>query len=349
MTATVERRELNGKLGWWHYSFRQRRLVHVVLLGAVIETLWFAFAGFELNHTLPVFVGGFAGSAPLAKCAANAATCAIPFKAPPPFINPITELVIYVLPAICAVALVAPSLAKEFESKSIRFTWTQALTRNQWFLSRAVASFGAALVITGIAQIELYRWIFPHYFQSWPAWGMFAFSGTLAVGISLVLVAVAIFVALTLKRPVAAAIAVAVVSGAVLISASILYPFAISPKTVISSPGFPPFGYTAAAQGSNLIGTAFVTKSGSKVSPAQVALISGQCVKDTIALGTQNIGPQSQSIVSQCMESHNLYFEYSYQPSYRYWELQWVLTAVALAFTVLVTLGALYLTRRIQV
>lgn len=352
MTSTMERRNISTGQAVWQYSFRWRRLVHLVALSVVIETLWFAFAGFEMRNTLPLF-GGLVqrSSAPLTRCTAGASVCAASFKAPPPFVGPITDLLIYLLPAIVAVAFITPSLAKEFESKTARFAWTQSVTRHQWFTSRAAAALAAALMVAGIGQLELQRWVFPHYFQSTPPWAIFSFSGTAAVAISLFLAAASILIALVIKRPVPAVILSAVLFGASIFAVSTLYPTTLAPKRVKDS-----FGQILTPKGALYVTTTMVTRSGEKVSQKSAGQIINECqllfppTQVTKSNGTGIIvGPQSQQAYTSCLTAHDLYFETSYQPSYRYWELQWVFTGIALFLAAVATVAAFLVTKKMEI
>lgn len=97
------------------YSTNYRRLAEYIAGFVIAETLWFAFAGYKLQN-IPSLGNGFASYAPLTKCVANG--CAEILKAPPWYISPITNLLIYLLPVVCALIFVAPSLARELESNT---------------------------------------------------------------------------------------------------------------------------------------------------------------------------------------------------------------------------------------
>lgn len=349
-TTTIEQRPLQRWLLWWHYSRRERRLVYLVAASVFIETIWFIYAAFEMNNTGPLLGVSF-GHAPLASCNAGATICASSFKAPPPFVSPITGLVIYLFPAVCAVAFIAPSLARELESKSVRFSWTQAVTRYQWLSSRSIAALGSALVVSAIGEIELHRWIFPHFYQASPPWSMFAVSGATGIGIALFLAAASIVAALLVKRPVAVVIIAALLYGAVLLAVSTIYPYALTPKTALT-----PSALVSVPQGAEYVNSGIVTSSGSRVSQSYATQVSQACSKAVLAgqasgSGAQVnlIGPQRQQAYSACLVSHGLYLQTSYQPEYRYWELQWIFAATALALTAAAVAGAFFLVKKMEV
>ena len=189
----------------WSYTTRHRRLVVSVIGLVAIEIIWFAFVGYEFRDIRAT--EGFLGIAPLTQC--TGASCATVFRAPPPFIGPVTDLLIYALPAIWALVFVAPSLARELESRSVRFSWTQAVTRKQWLGVRTASGLFATLVVVVAEVLVVRRWIFPHSYTSEP-WQWFIFTGVLAPAIALLLVAVAVLSSLLWKKPVAALLTTAV-------------------------------------------------------------------------------------------------------------------------------------------
>lgn len=334
----------------WSYTTRHRRLLVSVIGFVVTEIIWFAFVGYEFRNIRTT--AGFLGSAPLTRCTGSACTTVL--KAPPPFIGPITDLLIYALPAIWALVFVAPSLARELESKSVRFSWTQAATRKQWLAVRIVSGLFAALVIVVIEVLVVSRWISPHSYTA-ESWHWFLFTDVLAPAFALLIVAIAILSSILWKKQVAALLTTAVLFGAVALAITATYPILLKPKTIISGPGSPlslPPGILIVSQGS-------VTKKGVRLSSAYTNQVLSTCNQQ--ATGNNGIRPKSgngepprpsafdPSTYTSCLESHNLYSLLNYQPPFRFWELQWIYTGITLGSTAAIVALSFMVVNRIDI
>ncbi len=328
----------------WSYTTRRRQLLVSVIGFVVTEIIWFAFVGYEFRNIRTT--AGFLGSAPLTRCTGSACTTVL--KAPPPFIGPITDLLIYALPAIWALVFVAPSLARELESKSVRFSWTQAATRKQWLAVRIISGLFAALVIVVIEVLVVSRWISPHSYTA-ESWHWFLLTGVLAPAFALLLVAIAILSALLWKKPIAALLTTAILFGAVALAITATYPTLLSPKTIISGPGSP----LSLPPGILIVSQSSVTKTGVKLSSTYTNQVLNTCSQlatgrpsgiqsNQTGVTEQIIAPSTfnPSKYASCLESHDLYTLLRYQQPYRFWELQWIYSAMTLGVTaVLVALS----------
>jgi ABC-type transport system involved in multi-copper enzyme maturation permease subunit len=336
----------------WAYSNRHRRLGVSAVGLVVIEILWFAFVGYEFRDVQPA---GFLGYAPLTQCTGTG--CATVFKAPPPIIGPVTDLLIYALPAIWALFFVAPSLARELESKSVRFSWTQAATRKQWLAVRIASGLLAALAVVVIEVFLVRRWVFPHNYTSDP-WHWFLFTGVLAPAFALLLVSVAILSSLLWKKPVATLLTTAILFGVVALAITSTYPNLLSPNTVVSRPGSP----LSLPQGSLVVDASSVTKNGVKLSSTYANQVLSICSQQAMgrfngvqanrAGGTAGVSSPSTfnpSTYTSCLESHDLYSLISYQPPFRFWELQWIYAGATLGATAAIVALSFMLINRIDI
>ncbi len=337
----------------WSYTTRHRRLGVSFLGLIVIEILWFAFVGYEYRNIRTT--AGFLGYAPLTRCTGS--VCTTVLKAPPPFIGPVTDLLIYALPAIWALVFVAPSLARELESGSVRFSWTQAATRKQWLAVRIISGLFAALVIVVIEVLVVSRWISPHSYTA-ESWHWFLFTGVLAPAFALLLVAIAILSALLWKKPIAALLTTAILFGAVALTITATYPTLLKPKTIISSPGSP----LSLPPGILIVSQRSVTKNGARLSSIYVNQVMSTCSKQ--ATGKPSGIPSNQTGVteeiiapstfnpskySSCLESHDLYTFLSYQPPFRFRELQWIYTGITFGSTAAIVALSCMIVKRIDI
>ena len=334
----------------WSYITRHRRLGVSVVGLVVIELLWFAFVGYEFRNIRAT--EGFLGSAPLTQCTGTG--CATIFKTPPPFIGPITDLLIFALPAIWALVFVAPSLARELESRSVRFSWTQTVTRKQWLAVRTMSGLLATLAVVVTEVFLVRRWIFPHNYTSEP-WHWFLFTGILAPAFALFLVAIAVLSSLLWKKPVAALLTTSISFGAVALAVTSTYPTLLSPKTIISGAGIP----LSLPQGSLGVGATSVTKNGVRLSSTYTNQVLSTCNQQAMGrfngvqsnqtggiAGVSSPSTFNPSTYTSCLESHDLYTLISYQPPFRFWELQWIYAGATLGATaVIVALSFMFVNR----
>ena len=334
----------------WSYTARHRRLGVSVVGLVAFEILWFAFVGYEFRNIRTT--AGFPSYAPLTQCTGKG--CVGVFKAPPPFLGPITDLLIFALPAIWALVFVAPSLARELESRSVRFSWTQAVTRKQWLAVRTASGLLAALVIVGTEVLVVRRWVFPHSYTSEP-WHWFLFTGVLAPAFALLLVAGAILSSLLWKKPVATLLTTAILFGAVALAITSTYPNLLSPKTIISGAE----GQLLLPQGSLIVGQRPVTKNGGRLSSTYANQVLNTCTQQAQSnfngsqsnIGSSGVPPSTfnPSTYTSCLESHDLYTLISYQPPLRFWELQWIYAGATLGATAVIVALSFMLVNRIDI
>ena len=125
----------------------------VAALGGLAVYLW--VSGLELHHDYAVAAACRpAGSA---TCAALASA----FTAKNSFLT--NGLVLQVLPPLMGAFVGAPWLARELETGTFRFAWTQGLGRRRWVHTKLAA---LALVVTGAATAmgALFSWYYGPYF-----------------------------------------------------------------------------------------------------------------------------------------------------------------------------------------
>lgn len=338
MSQVQSLRSLSFKSLTWSYAFRHRRLALITAAVIVLETVWFAFAGYELQSEH----GASAGYAPLTKCIG--ASCSRAFKAPPPFIAPITTLLVFLIPALTALVLVLPSLAKEVESGSLRFTWTQSISRVSWLGSRIANAILATVLIVGVDAIETSRWIFPHEYGFFP-WQNFAFRGVAVLGLSLFLVATGVLVALWTRRQIATVLITACIFGVAAILISDSYSRLLSPVSVVLSPGSNP----NLPQSSLVVSSPYINRSGKTLPSTYVNKVMASCSQDALAKGTARAPRFNVSTFSSCLGAHNVYERVNYLPESRYGELQGIYAGATTGAAVIVLVLGFKVVRRMDI
>lgn len=337
----------------FRYSTYHRRLAEYIAGFTLVETIWFAFAGYTMRN-VPVVTNGSSSYANLQKCVGS--TCTGFFRMPSVYVGPITNLFIYLLPAVCALVFVAPSLAREFDTKSVRFSWTQCVTRNQWLASRLLPGLFGALLISIVGEIEASRWIFPHNYPfTYNPWGMFPFRGAAPVGIAVLLVAFSVVSSILLKRPLLAVLVSALAYGAIAFGVSATEPGLLPPKTIITASNWgnesnPVQPYP---QGVQIVAVTIVTKNGVPISNSFLNHAINSCSArashlQNKSLATSPANTFNQQAFSSCVSAYHFYNKFSYQPISRFWELQWIYAAMTGAVALVLVWSSFWLVKRVE-
>ncbi|NNN14911.1 MAG: hypothetical protein HKL82_03525 [Acidimicrobiaceae bacterium] len=341
----------------FRYSTYHRRLAIYMAGLALVETIWFAFAGYMLRN-VPTVANGSSSYAILHKCVATTCSGA---SLPPAYAVPISNLLIYLLPAVCALVFVGPSLAREFDTKSVRFSWTQGITRNQWLASRLLPGLIGALLISIVGEVAALRWVFPHNFPfDYNPWGMFPFRGATAVGIAVLLVAFSVLCSILLKRPLFVVLVTALAYGAIAYGVSATEPRLLAPNSTIATSnwGIQVNPVQQYPQGAQLVAATIVTKNGAPIPNSYVNhAIDGCSTRASLVLNkspttnsTSAIGPATfnQQVFSKCVAAYDFYNKFSYQPISRFWELQWIYAATTGAAGLVLIGLSFWLVKRVE-
>lgn len=131
-------------------TWRQHRLtvsaVGVVLLGFAA---WFLLIGNGIRGSLPT------GAA--SNCVAMRLECG-DWDTVLSVLHNLEQTLLPVLPAFIGAFLGAPMLSREFEQHTLRYTWTQGVSRGRW-LGTKVLLLGAAVVLGATVFSAAYLWL----------------------------------------------------------------------------------------------------------------------------------------------------------------------------------------------
>jgi hypothetical protein len=315
----------------------------VVLLGALAVWLW--TAGMSVHHAWAAATACHPASAP--DCQDLAAT----FNGTWNSIS-IPAILLQVLPALIGAFVGAPVLARELETGTFRFAWTQGFGRWRWALAKlvplavvlaaATCLFGALVSwcyqpfsASGNQELGIYgntpfAVVFSLREVTFPAWTVAAFAiGALA--------------GMLIRRVVPAIVtALAVYAGLAVAAVAFLREHYLTPLVTSNS---------------NVAGTAWTigqwwTKDGRFAfagNPPDNLLNqfcnfaqSGPSVK-----GGGGGGPAtSVNPYAQCLGPHGYTLWTSYQPASRFWPFQWIEGGWLLALSVLLIAATIWLVRR---
>ena len=234
------------------------------------------------------------------------------------------------VPGLIGAFVGAPVLAREMETGTFRYAWTQGFGRWRWALGKLVLLAVAVTAAAGAFSV-LFSW----YFQPFLAEGqqnpiaplVFDLRGVAFAAWTLAAFAIGALAGMLIRRVVPAiAATLAVYAGLALAAGLYLREHYMTPL-VTSNLNLP---------GSAWIVSQWYTEGGKFAFPAR---------------GSQLVNALSQLCpgtpdVSQCLSRHGYTLRTSYQPGSRFWPFQWIEGGWLLALSVLLIAATVWLVRR---
>ncbi len=258
--------------------------------------------------------------------------------------------ILQVLPALIGAFLGAPVLARELESGTFRFAWTQGIGRWRWTLAKVV---GLGVVVTAAAgaMTFLFTWYYQPYFPTG--------SQALYVSKELPIGTTSPFTPLlfdlrgvTFAAWTLAAFAIGVLAGVLIrrVVPAIVTTLAVYTGLALAVGGFLRQHYQAAIVTSKLIipDSAWVisqqwfTKSGRPASEAALNQLLQGAPRQLAGKG----GVPKSVNVWQYIAQHGYTQLTTYQPASRFWAFQWIEGGWLLVLSVLLIGVTLWLVRR---
>ena len=317
-------------------TWRQHRVALAgvaVLLGALAVYLW--IAGLQIHHAYATDchpVGSLA--------------CGIDFSGRYGTTGIVVSIFLQAVPVLIGAFAGAPVLARELETGTFRFAWTQGMGRWRWTLAKLVL---LAVVVTAAAGAfsVLYSWYNQPFFASgyaipfstrvfdlgevaFAAWTLAAFSIGALAGM--------------LIRRVVPAIAATLASYAGLTLATALYlrQHYMTPL-LTSHPNLPGSAWSVSQ---------WYTKDGNFAFSAQgsqlVRTVTHFCPPRiwTSNHGEIRVHSGGNGSPAQCLSRHGYTQWTSYQPGSRFWAFQWIESGWLVALSVLLIAATVWLVRR---
>jgi hypothetical protein len=318
-------------------TWRQHRVALIgvaVLLGALAVYLW--IAGLSLNH---------AYAAAVACQPASSVTCQGLDSTLDGMDNFLSNgFVLQVLPVLIGAFVGAPVLARELETGTFRYTWTQGFGRRRWAVGKlallaivvtaAAAAFGALLTwyyapFVGNQSLGLPRTtpLTPALFDlrgiGFPAWTLAAFAiGALA--------------GMLIRRVVPAIVATLVVYiGLAFAAAGFLRQHYLTPLLTSNGNNVPDNAWVISQWWAKDGRLAF-----GSYPPANIL---NQFCASSSASGAKAGAPENWG---SCLMQHGFTQWTSYQPATRFWPFQWIEGGWLLALSVLLMAATVWLVQR---
>ena len=320
------------RMAW--VTWRQHRAALggvAVLLGAFVVYLW--LTGLQMHH------------AEAAYChPASSVACAINFTGRYGETAILVSIALQAVPALIGAFIGAPVLARELETGTSRYAWTQGIGRLRWTVGKLVPLAVAVTALAGAFTV-LFAW----YNQPWVAAGyvtpfsarVFGLLGVAFAAWTLAAFAIGVLAGMLIRRAVPAIAATLAAYAALAFATGLwLREHYITPL-VTSSPNPP--GAAWAISG-------WYTKGGTYAFGDHGHGIAGTVRQLCGAAGGRVIHAGGRVLrvldVPQCLAQHGYTHWISYQPASRFWPFQWIEGGWLLALSALLIAVTVWLVRR---
>jgi hypothetical protein len=255
----------------------------------------------------------------------------------------IISVLLQAVPALIGAFLGAPVLAREMETGTFRYAWTQGFGRSRWTLAKLVPLAVVVAAAAGAFSV-LMSWYYQPFFSGRPGFGgspvpldagLFDLRGVAFAAWTLAAFAIGALAGMLIRRVVPAIVAtLAAYTGLALAAGLYLRQHYMTPLLVKNADA-PGSGWT--------ISQVWYAKGGQPVSQDVLA----QVLNGAPQLGGGKGGlPQQDPEVNQYLVQHGYTLWTSYQPGSRFWPFQWIEGGWLLALSVLLIAAAVWLVRR---
>jgi hypothetical protein len=257
----------------------------------------------------------------------------------------ITSVLLQLVPVLIGAFVGAPVLARELETGTFRFIWTQGFGRARWAAVKLILLAVAVTAAAGAFSV-LYAWYIrpflaaPVWQQSSLAGEIFDLKGVTFAAWTLAAFAIGALAGLLIRRIVPAmAATLAVYAGLAFATALWLRQHYLAPL-VTSNPAGP-----LSPGATDLLVSQWYTGANGK--PASQAVI------DHLLQGLQpvviNVGPNTRTTSldpHQYLAQHGYTQWMSYQPASRFWPFQWIESGWLVALALILIATTIWLVRR---
>jgi len=324
------------RMGW--VLWRQHRVAFVglaALLGALAMSVW--IVGLGLHHAY--------GAVRACHPAGSSACSALASRFAEMDRLLADGYALQVLPALIGAFVGAPLLARELETGTFRFAWTQGLGRRRWTVAKLA---GLALVVTAAAGAFslLLSWYYQPYFDAGNpnivfydisplSSGLFDLRGVDFAAWTLAAFAIGSFSGALVRRVVPAICATLALYAALALAAALflrkhyMAPLLTRHLQLLEGPKTQPFGTDW------IIGQTY-SKGGHPVSQSAI---------DGVLRAAPETGPKGFD-PTEYLIAHGYTVWTHYQPASRFWPFQWIEGGWLLALSVLLLCATVWLVRR---
>jgi len=255
----------------------------------------------------------------------------------------VISVALQAVPALIGAFVGAPVLAREMETGTFRFAWTQGFGRWRWTLAKLVPLAVVVAAAAGAFSVLL-SWYYQPFLSGTVQYysrpvpldaGIFDLRGVAFTAWTLAAFAIGALAGMLIRRVVPAiAATLAAYTGLALATALYLREHYMTPLLVKNAD--PP--------GSAWVLSQWWTKGGTPVSQDALSQVLQQGAPQ-LAGGKGGI-PQGNPSVNQYLVQHGYTLWTTYQPGSRFWPFQWIEGGWLLALSALLIAAAVWLVRR---
>jgi hypothetical protein len=269
----------------------------------------------------------------------------------------LSVVVILIAPAITGVFWGAPLIARELEAGTFRLTWNQSITRTRWLTVKLALVGAAAMAVTEAFSLIQAWWAAPIgkavglggsssiFSEGRFGWFVFPTHGITPLGYAAFAFALGVTAGLLIRRPIPAMAVTLAIFAAVQFIIPLwirpnLFPTSRTVTTIAAAEASvtthlgPRLAVTAGAvpgqPGAWIMSSGIVSPAGQPVSTVP-AFCQSALPTPNIVSGRAVLNQSQLSALPNCLASHGMRVEESYQPGSHYWPLQWSETGIFLA------------------
>ncbi len=307
------------RMAWVTWRQHRAALAGVaVLLGAAAVYLW--ISGLQLRHTYAT-----------ACHPASSLACAMNFTGRYGITAIGISILLQAVPALIGAFAGAPVLARELETGTFRFAWTQGIGRWRWALGKLVLLAVAVAAAAGAFSV-LFSWYDQPFFAAGYAipfsTRLFDLGEVAFAAWTLAAFAIGALAGMLIRRVVPAiAATLAAYAGLALVTGLWLREHYMTPL----------FTSNVNLPASAWVVSQWYTKGGKFAFPARGSQIASAAQRFCLS---SNLSP------AQCLSQHGYRQWTSYQPGSRFWAFQWIEGGWLLALSVLLIAVTVWLVRR---
>jgi hypothetical protein len=253
--------------------------------------------------------------------------------------------VLQALPALIGAFVGAPLLARELETGTYRYAWTQGFGRSRWTLAKLVG-LAVAVVLASAALSILLSWYFQPYFaagnqgkflnEASPlASGLFDLRGIDLAAWTLAAFSIGALLGMLIRRVVPAIVATLVAYLGLSLAVAMYLRRQYMTPLVASTQNVP---------GSDLVISQWWTKGGRYAfARAPISLLERVCPPPPAGAGKGNF--DKAGFIARCLTEHGYRQWVSYQPATRFWSFQLIEAGWLLALSSSLVAATVWLVR----
>ena len=318
------------RMSWVTWRQHRAALTGVtVMLGAIAGYLW--LAGLQIHHS-------YAAVTACHPASSEACTEIITgFTGTYDHTATLVPALLQVLPALIGAFVGAPILAREFETGTFRYAWTQGFGRSRWALAKLVP-VAVTLTLASGAFSLLFAWYYRPFIadgQSGPLTGIvFNLRGIAFAAWTLTAFAIGTFAGILVRRVVPAIVATLAAYAALAATTGLFLRRHYLTPLVTDSIHLPVSTWVMSQWWTKNHTFAFSGR-------PPIDIFQRYCPPSVIGPGK----PSSQGIAA-CLAQHGYTQWTKYQPASRFWPFQWIESSWLLVLSVLLLTATIWLVHR---